>query len=83
VARNADQLIVIRRVTGFGLGFALSAAFPIAGELMPEQHRRAFGAIYEVILAGAPHAAPFRRLYGGRANTDPRLPGSRSRASSA
>ena len=59
VARNADQLIVIRCVTGLGLGFALSAAFPIAVELMPAQHRRTFGAIYEVMLAGAFTLLPF------------------------
>jgi MFS family permease len=59
VAQDADQLIVIRCVTGFGLGFALSAAFPIAVELMPAQHRRTFGAIYEVMLAGAFTLLPF------------------------
>jgi putative MFS transporter len=59
VAQNPDQLIVIRCITGVGLGFALSAAFPIAVELMPAQHRRTFGAIYEVLLAGAFTLLPF------------------------
>jgi MFS family permease len=51
--QTADQLIVVRLLTGLGGGFAVSAPFPIAAELMPAQHRRTFSAVYEVSLAGA------------------------------
>jgi MFS transporter, putative metabolite:H+ symporter len=51
--QTADQLIAVRLLTGFGGGFAVSAPFPIASELMPAQHRRTFSAIYEVALASA------------------------------
>ena len=46
-------------LTGFGAGFAVPAAFPIAAELMPAQHRRTYGAIYEVMLASAFTLLPF------------------------
>jgi MFS family permease len=59
LAQTAEQLIVLRLVTGIGLGFAIPAAFPIAAELMPAQHRRTYGAIYEVMLAGAFTLLPF------------------------
>jgi putative MFS transporter len=42
-----------------GAGGAVSAAFPIAAELMPAQHRRTFGAVYEIALAGAFTVQPF------------------------
>lgn len=48
---TGGQLIAVRLFTGFGGGFAVSAAFPIATELMPAQHRRTFGGVYEVALA--------------------------------
>jgi MFS family permease len=51
LADDAEQLIILRLITGFGLGFTISAPFPIAAELMPAQHRRTYGAIYEVMLA--------------------------------
>jgi MFS family permease len=51
--QTAEQLIVVRLLTGFGGGFAVSAPFPIAAELMPAQHRRTFSAVYEVSLAAA------------------------------
>lgn len=51
LVRTADELILLRLVTGFGGGFAVSAPFPIAAELMPAQHRRTFGGVYEVALA--------------------------------
>ena len=51
LANDAQQLIILRLITGFGLGFTISAPFPIAAELMPAQHRRTYGAIYEVMLA--------------------------------
>ena len=59
LAQSADQLIVLRLLTGIGLGFAISAPFPIAAELMPAQHRRTYGAIYEVMLASAFTLLPF------------------------
>ena len=46
-------------LTGIGLGFAISAPFPIAAELMPKQHRRTYGAIFEVMLASAFTLLPF------------------------
>jgi MFS family permease len=52
-AQTGTQLITIRVLTGIGLGFAISAPFPIAAELMPKQHRRTYGAIFEVMLASA------------------------------
>jgi MFS family permease len=59
VAQNGAQLILIRLLTGIGLGFAVSAPFPIAAELMPKQHRRTYGAIFEVMLASAFTLLPF------------------------
>ncbi len=58
-AQSGTQLIVIRLLTGIGLGFAISAPFPIAAELMPAQHRRTYGAIFEVMLASAFTLLPF------------------------
>jgi len=59
LAHTAEQLIALRLLTGIGLGFAISAPFPIAAELMPAQHRRTYGAIYEVMLASAFTLLPF------------------------
>ena len=59
LAQSGTQLIIIRVLTGFGAGFAVTASFPIAVELMPKQHRRTFGAIYEVMLASAFTLLPF------------------------
>ena len=59
LAQSGTQLVIIRVLTGFGIGFALSAPFPIAAELMPAQHRRTYGAIYEVMLASAFTLLPF------------------------
>jgi putative MFS transporter len=59
ITQTGSQLLVIRLLTGFGLGFCLSAPFPIAAELMPAQHRRTFGAIFEVMLASAFTLLPF------------------------
>jgi MFS family permease len=59
LAQSAEQLIVLRLVTGIGMGFAIPAAFPIAAELMLAQHRRTYGAIYEVMLASAFTLLPF------------------------
>jgi len=49
---------------GIGLGFAISAPFPIAAELTPKQHRRTYGAIYEVMLACAFRLLPCVGLQG-------------------
>ncbi len=59
LAQSAEQLIILRLLTGIGLGFALSAPFPIAAELMPAHHRRTYGTIYEVMLASAFTLLPF------------------------
>jgi putative MFS transporter len=59
LAQTAEQLIILRLITGIGMGFAIPAAFPIAAELMPAQHRRTYGAIYEVMLASAFTLLPF------------------------
>jgi putative MFS transporter len=59
LAQTGTQLVIIRVITGVGLGFAISAPFPIAAELMPAQHRRTYGAIYEVMLASAFTLLPF------------------------
>jgi MFS family permease len=46
-------------LTGLAGGFAVSAPFPIAAELMPAQHRRTYGAVYEMALAAAFTVQPF------------------------
>jgi MFS family permease len=59
LTQTGKQLLVIRLLTGFGAGFAVAAPFPIAAELMPAEHRRTYGAIYEVMLASAFTLLPF------------------------
>ena len=59
LAQDFTQLLVLRLVTGIGLGFTISAPFPIAAELMPAQHRRTYAGIYEVMLASAFTLLPF------------------------
>ena len=59
LVQSADQLIIVRLLTGIGAGGAVSAAFPIAAELMPAQHRRSYGAIYEMALAASFTVVPF------------------------
>ena len=59
LVQDAEQLIIVRLLTGFGAGFAVSAAFPIAAELMPAQHRRTDGAVYEMALAVSFTVVPF------------------------
>ena len=59
LVQTATQLIIVRLVTGFGGGFAVSAPFPIAAELMPAQHRRTYGAVYEMSLASSFTVLPF------------------------
>jgi MFS transporter, putative metabolite:H+ symporter len=53
LAQSGEQLIIIRLLTGLAGGFAASAPFPIAAELMPARHRRTYGAIYEMMLASS------------------------------
>jgi MFS transporter, putative metabolite:H+ symporter len=53
LAQSGEHLITIRLLTGLAIGFAASAPFPIAAELMPAQHRRTYGAIYEMMLASS------------------------------
>jgi MFS family permease len=59
LVQSAEQLIIVRLLTGFGAGGAVSAAFPIAAELMPAQHRRTYGAVYEMALAISFTVVPF------------------------
>ncbi len=66
---SGSELIVLRLLTGLGGGFAVSAPFPIAAELMPAQHRRTFGAVYEMSLALSFTVLPFvAYLFSGSAN---------------
>ena len=53
LVQTGEQLIALRLLTGLAGGFAVSAPFPIASELMPARHRRTYGAIYEMSLAAA------------------------------
>jgi MFS family permease len=59
LVQNAEQLIILRLLTGIGAGGVVSAAFPIAAELMPAQHRRTYGAAYEMALASSFTVVPF------------------------
>ncbi len=59
LVQNAEQLIILRLLTGLGAGGVVSAAFPIAAELMPAQHRRTYGAVYEMALAASFTLVPF------------------------
>jgi MFS family permease len=59
LVQTAEQLIIVRLLTGLGAGGAVSAAFPIAAELMPAQHRRTYGAVYEMALAASFTVVPF------------------------
>jgi putative MFS transporter len=51
LVQTAEQLIIVRLLTGLAGGFAVFAPFPIAAELMPARHRRTFSAVYEMALA--------------------------------
>ncbi len=59
LVQNAEQLIILRLLTGVGAGGVVSAAFPIAAELMPAQHRRTYSAVYEMALAASFTVVPF------------------------
>ena len=81
LVQTGEQLIIVRLLTGLGGGFAVSAPFPIAAELMPARHRRTYGAVYEMslaasftlvllvsfVLAGNPNAFRLMALPGGLA----------------
>ena len=81
LVQNAEQLIILRSLTGLGAGGVWSAVYPIGAELMPAQHRRTYGAVYEMalassftvlpfvggLLAGNPNAFRFLALPGGLA----------------
>jgi len=69
LVQTAEQLIIVRLLTGLGAGGVVSAAFPIAAELMPAQHRRTYSAIYEMALASSFTVVPFiAALLAGNAN---------------
>jgi MFS family permease len=51
LVQTAEQLIIVRLLTGLAGGFAVFTPFPIAAELMPARHRRTFSAVYEMALA--------------------------------
>ncbi|HTT79644.1 MAG TPA: MFS transporter [Stellaceae bacterium] len=59
LVQNGEQLIILRSLTGLGAGGVWSAVFPIAAELMPAQHRRTYGAVYEMALASSFTVLPF------------------------
>ncbi len=59
LVQTGEQLIVLRLLTGIGAGGVVSAAFPIAAELMPAQHRRTYSAVYEMALAASFTVVPF------------------------
>ena len=69
LVQTAEQLIILRLLTGLGAGGVVSAAFPIAAELMPAQHRRTYSAVYEMGLASSFTVVPFiAGLLAGNAN---------------
>jgi MFS transporter, putative metabolite:H+ symporter len=59
LVHNAEQLIVLRSLTGLGAGGVWSAVYPIGAELMPAQHRRTYGGVYEMALASSFTVLPF------------------------
>jgi MFS transporter, AAHS family, 4-hydroxybenzoate transporter len=69
LVQTSEQLIILRLLTGIGAGGVVSAAFPIAAELMPAQHRRTYSAVYEMALALSFTVVPFvAGLLAGNAN---------------
>ena len=59
LVQNAGQLLILRALTGLGAGGVWSAVYPVGAELMPAQHRRTYGAIYEMALASSFTVLPF------------------------
>jgi MFS family permease len=69
LVQNAEQLIILRLLTGLGAGGVVSTPYPIAAELMPARHRRTEGAIYEMSLASSFTFVPLiAGLLAGNAN---------------
>jgi MFS transporter, putative metabolite:H+ symporter len=69
LVQNAEQLIILRLLIGLGAGGVVSAAFPIAAELVPAQHRRTYSAAYEMSLASAFFIVPgIASLLAGNVN---------------
>jgi MFS family permease len=59
LVQSPGQLIALRALTGLGAGGVVSAAFPIAAELMPAPHRRTYAGVYEMSLASSFTVVPF------------------------
>ena len=59
LVQNAEQLLILRSLTGLGAGGVWSAVYPVGAELMPAQHRRTYGAVYEMALASSFTVLPF------------------------
>ncbi|HJU14970.1 MAG TPA: MFS transporter [Stellaceae bacterium] len=59
LVQNAEELIILRSLTGLGAGGVWSAVYPVGAELMPAQHRRTYGAVYEMALASSFTVLPF------------------------
>jgi MFS transporter, putative metabolite:H+ symporter len=59
LVQNPEQLLILRALTGLGAGGVWSAVYPVGAELMPAQHRRTYGAIYEMALASSFTVLPF------------------------
>jgi MFS transporter, putative metabolite:H+ symporter len=59
LVQSAEQLIILRALTGLGAGGVWSAVYPVGAELMPAQHRRTYGAVYEMALASSFTVLPF------------------------
>ncbi|HEV2098418.1 MAG TPA: MFS transporter [Stellaceae bacterium] len=59
LVQNAEQLLILRALTGLGAGGVWSAVYPVGAELMPARHRRTYGAIYEMALASSFTVLPF------------------------
>jgi hypothetical protein len=66
LAQNFEQLLILRLITGIGLGFTISAPIPIAAELMPAQHRRTNGANLRSDAGDRVHLAAVCRLRARR-----------------
>jgi MFS family permease len=66
LAQSGEHLIVIRLLTGLAIGFAASAPFPIAAELMPAQHRRTLWRNLRDDAGQFVHLGAVGRLYGCR-----------------
>jgi MFS transporter, AAHS family, 4-hydroxybenzoate transporter len=69
LVHNAEQLIILRLLTGLGCGGVVSMPYPIGTELMPAQHRRTYAGCYEIALASSFTVLPFvAGVLSGNAN---------------